>query len=312
MNARKSLVAVLVALVLALGIAAVALGADETLPHTGRVLVSTEGDVTLPAGEHADVVIAINGDATIAGTAGAVIVVGGVATLIDATVESLVIADGSAELRGGTAILGDVHTFDATVNRGSAMIGGEVRDVSHDLATLGLFMGVAALLLWVGFGIATLLAGLLLAALASRQLRTTTRIIGREPGRTALAGLLALVVPPVLAGLAMATVVGIPAGFGLLVVAWPMLAFIGYLVGAVWLGSWLTGRTRPGADDGGRPYGATVIGLVVAFVIGLVPIATAILSFFGLGAVVLAAWRTLRAPAPPPATARLEAVASPA
>ena len=49
-----------------------------------------------------------------------------------------------------------------------------------------------------------------------------------------------------------------------------------------------------GAVRAERPYAAATVGLLVAFVIGLVPLVTAILSIFGLGAVVLAAWRTLR------------------
>jgi hypothetical protein len=36
------------------------------------------------------------------------------------------------------------------------------------------------------------------------------------------------------------------------------------------------------------------VGLLVAFVIGLIPIVSAVLSILGLGAVVLAGWRTLR------------------
>jgi multisubunit Na+/H+ antiporter MnhF subunit len=39
--------------------------------------------------------------------------------------------------------------------------------------------------------------------------------------------------------------------------------------------------------------------LVVGFVIGLVPLVTAVLSILGLGAVVLAAYRTLRGPRVP-------------
>jgi hypothetical protein len=91
----------------------------------------------------------------------------------------------------------------------------------------------------------------------------------------------------------MVTIVGIPTGIGLLVVIWPAVAFIGYVVAAIWLGQWLLGR-REGAVLPERPYGAAIVGVLVAFVIGLIPVVTAVLSIFGLGAVVLAAWRTLR------------------
>ena len=132
-----------------------------------------------------------------------------------------------------------------------------------------------------------------MAGLAARQTRSATTLIRQEPGKTFLVGLLAVVVPPILAVLAMATIVGIPAGLGLLIVVWPLVAFIGYVVAAIWLGEWLLGR-REGAVPAERPYAAATVGLIVAFVIGLIPLVTAVLSIFGLGAVVLAAWRTLR------------------
>ena len=43
-----------------------------------------------------------------------------------------------------------------------------------------------------------------------------------------------------------------------------------------------------------RPYAAAAVGLIVAFVLGLIPLVSAVLSILGLGAVVLASWRTLR------------------
>ena len=110
---------------------------------------------------------------------------------------------------------------------------------------------------------------------------------------TFLVGLFAVIVPPILGVLAMATIVGIPTGLGLLIVVWPLVAFIGYVVAAIWLGEWLLGR-REGAVRAERPYAAASVGLIVAFVIGLIPLVSAVLSIFGLGAVVLAAWRTLR------------------
>ena len=94
------------------------------------------------------------------------------------------------------------------------------------------------------------------------------------------------------------TVIGVPAGIGLLMVVWPMVAFVGYIVAAIWIGEWLLNR-REGAVPAERPYAAATVGLLVAFVIGLVPLVTAIVSIFGIGAVVLAAWRTLRSPGAP-------------
>jgi len=182
-----------------------------------------------------------------------------------------------------------------------AAIGGVVKDIAGDVAAFGVFIGLAALAIWVGVGIATLAAGLLVAGLAGRQARAAAELIRQEPGTTVLIGLLAMIVPPVLALIAMATVIGIPAGLGVLFVVWPAVAFVGNIVAAIWLGEWLLGRRggvaeRPVAE---RPYAAVTVGLAVAFVAGFIPLVTAILSILGIGAVVLAAWRTLRADTAP-------------
>jgi hypothetical protein len=281
-------------LALGLGLTSVALAADEELPHSGRVMFVAGGDIEVDAGEQADAVIVINGDARVAGTVNSLVVVDGTATVTGGTLEGVAIINGTLNLEAGTTVLGDIGQLNSEVVQAEGIVfDGSVNDLTGEVAAFGVFLGFAALVIWIGVGIATLIAGLLMAGLAARQTRSATTLIRREPGKTFLVGLLAVVVPPILAVLAMATVVGIPAGLGLLFVVWPLVAFIGYVVAAIWLGEWLLGR-RDGAVPAERPYAAATVGLIVAFVIGLVPLVTAVLSIFGLGAVVLAAWRTLR------------------
>ncbi|HJP71572.1 MAG TPA: hypothetical protein VJ975_07615 [Candidatus Limnocylindria bacterium] len=291
----KKLFALLAGIVLALGVAGIAIAADGDLATTGRVVFVTGGDVEVAAGEQADAVIVVSGDVEIAGTVNGLVVIDGTArTSSGATLDTIGVVNGAVELSGGTTVLGDVLELNSTVDRADGVaIGGAVKDIASDVAGFALFMGFAALAIWIGVGIATILGGLLMAGLAARQTRSATSLISREPGTTFLVGLLAIVVTPIVAGIAMVTIIGIPAGFGLLLFVWPTAAFIGYIVAAIWLGEWLLGR-RDGALPAKRPYAAATIGLLVAFVIGLVPVFTAVLSLFGLGAVVLAAWRTLR------------------
>lgn len=289
----KKLLLLLAVVAMILGIAGPVIAAEE-LVHTGRVVFVTSGDVEIAANEQADAVIVIDGDASIAGTVNTLVVVDGRATVSGATLETIAIVNGSAELDADTTVLGDVMQFASTVDRADGVeIGGSVRDMAGDVAAFAVFMGIAALAIWIGFGIATLIVGLLTAGLAARQVRTATALISGEPVTTALVGLLTLVVTPIVGVLAMVTVIGIPAGMGLLFVVWPAVSFIGYIVAAIWLGEYLLSR-RDGARAADRPYAAATVGLLVAFVIGLVPIVSAILAIFGLGAVVLAAWRTLR------------------
>jgi hypothetical protein len=296
----RKLLALLAATMLLLGLAGAAAAADEALEHTGRVIFVVGGDVDVAVDEQADAVIVIGGDASVAGTVNALVVVNGAATLTGATLESLTVIGGEADLDGSTTVTGDVYHLNSTITTAAATdVGGEVRDVTTDVGAFAIFLGAAALVLWVGFALATVLVGLLVAGLAARQVRQATTLISREPGMTFLTGLLAVVVPPLAAVLAFATLVGIPAGLGLLFVVWPAMAFIGYIVAAIWLGEWLLNRNRPASERPERPYLAAVVGLFVAFVIGLVPLVTPVISLFGLGAVVLASWRTLRhRPAP--------------
>lgn len=276
-------------LVLGLGLAGASLAADGQLTHTGRVLVSVGGDVTLPADEQADVLVVVNGNAVVEGTVNTIVVVEGTATLRGAMTETLFVANGRADVDAMSEVHG-VRQVGSTVNVPPDV---SVTDMSADLVGFGVFMGTAAIVLWVGIGVATLVLGLALAAIAARQLRSATDLISREPGTTAIAGLLGLVVPPLLAVLAIVTLIGIPLGVGLLIVVWPMLAFAGYIVGALWIGLWLQARRAP-AEQSGRPYGAIVIGLLITFVLGFVPLFTFVVSFFGMGAVLLATWRTVR------------------
>jgi hypothetical protein len=146
-------------------------------------------------------------------------------------------------------------------------------------------------------GIATLLLALLLATFAGQQVRKTTYLIGREPAVVILLGIGSLVVIPLVAVLAMATVIGIPVGLGILLVAWPTLAFVGYLVGAIRLGEWLLSR-RAGHVPAARPHADALVGLIVAFLLGIIPFVTAIISVIGMGAVIRAAWYTWRGDRP--------------
>jgi hypothetical protein len=127
-------------------------------------------------------------------------------------------------------------------------------------------------------------------------------LISRDIGRTLLAGLGGLILLPLVAIVAIASIVGAPLGIGLLIFVWPLLAFLGYIVAAVWIGDWVLRQVSPTVVRE-RPYAAVVIGIVVMQVLSIIPPLAAIASFVGFGAVILYAWRTFQgrsqaAPAP--------------
>lgn len=289
------------ALLLLLALVPAAMAADGNIIQSGRVLISAGGDITLPAGDETDALIVISGTATVEGTANLVLVVDGTATVRGATLENLVVIRGNASLDGATTVLKDVRTLDASVTQApGTQVGGTVAGLETDVVGFAWFLAAAAIIFWIGTAIVTLIVALLLAAMAAKQIRAATSLISHEPGKTALIGFLSLFVIPILAVLLMVTIVGIPAGIALLLFVWPVLAFIGYLVAAIWIGEFLVGRSSPGTERQ-RPYLAAVVGVVVAGILGFIPLLTFIISLFGLGAVILAGWRVFRggaAPAP--------------
>ena len=273
------------------------MAADEALPHTGRVLMAFGGDIAVPAGEQADVVFVANGDADIAGTVNTLTVIEGNATLHGATVETIVIVSGTLALEEGTTVTGNVRSIESTVTQAEGVeIAGDIKGVDAELIALGAFLGPAALLFALGMFLASLVAGLLLAAIGSRQVRAAEEVIAGEPLKVFGVGLLGAIAIPVLAIVAMVTIVGAPLGIGILLGFLPLLAFVGFLVAGIFIGEELLGTRKEPAVA--RPYKGAVLGIVVLQVIGLVPIvgglATAVASLLGLGAILLLGWRTVR------------------
>ena len=289
--------AILLGLVIGLFVMApLALAADD-MAHTGRILISTQGDVTLPAGEQADLVFVTQGTAHVAGTANTVVVIDGSADLTGATVETIVAIRGDVAVDGSSVITGDIMTLDATTSVDpAAAMGGQVRDLAPDLAGIGFVLAPALFLLYVGFALAAIAAALLLAGLAARQVRNAETLIRREPLLTAGVGLLGLFLPIVILVILTATVIGAPLAFGIAFGLWPLAAFLGYLVAGIAIGDWIVGRLSPGVTRE-RPYLAAVVGLLVLELVGIVPLVSGIATLFGYGAVLLLAWRTLRSQA---------------
>jgi hypothetical protein len=279
--------------------------AAEPMPQTGRVVISTQGDITIPAGEQADVVLVINGTATIAGEVNTVVAVDGAANLTGARVETVIAVRSPVTLGDGAVVQGDVMTLDSLVQQsGDARVLGEISDMQASLISLGAVLAPALILLWIGFGLAVVVAGLLLAGIAGRQVRAAEGLISHEPGMTLVAGILGLVVFPIVAFLLIVTVVGAPLGVGILIALWPLIAFAGYLVAGIWIGDWVLHRMQPTVVRE-RPLLAAVIGILVLQALALVPvlgIVAMIASLFGFGAVLLLAWRTLRSGTAPQAT----------
>ena len=102
-------------------------------------------------------------------------------------------------------------------------------------------------LIYVAFAVSALMAGVVLAGLAGRQVRAAGALIVTEPVMVlgaAVVGLAALLTVGILA---IVTIVGIPFAIGLLGVVLPGLFVIGYIVSGIWLGELILAQSSPAA-----------------------------------------------------------------
>jgi len=266
-----------------LAVPAVALA--QAAGNVSGFLVRVQGDIYLDPSESADLVMVVSGDAEVHGRAGAVVVVGGTARLVDARVGRLVVVRGVAELDGTTRVIGDVWLLSArVVQSGPAAIGGSVQQglgspgwrwvTGEAVLALGV-LGLRLLVGWVAVGVA-----------AGPMRRAAHALTGDLPGSLG-AALVLFVVAPAVAVLLFFTVLGLPLSLTYLVVVLPLFALTGFTVSALRLGGWIL------RSDSGRPYWSVLLGGVVLAGVGLVPFVGQILvpaaCALGAGALVRAA-----------------------
>ena len=288
------LVGLLGALALMLLLLVPVVAAADPQEDDEHFLFSTSGDITLGATEHADVLVVVDGTATIEGDVGAVMIINGTANFVGGHTTSVVAISSQVTLDATSVVAGDIRTLRSTVDAaaGSA-VAGAVRDIGTDLAGASVLAGPALFLVYLAFVLSAIVAGLLVAALASRQVRSAGSLISHEPGMTIVTAFIGLVALAAIGALAIVTVFGAPFGIGLLLVALPALFFVGYLVAGSWIGDQIVSRTSPGVIRE-RPYLAALTGLGLLGAISIVPGIGGIVAFVGFGAVILSMWRVVR------------------
>jgi hypothetical protein len=271
---------------LVLGVATPAWAAQGGQNSDAFVVLSGPADV--PRGEQVGDLVVFHGSSTVDGT------VNGSLTAFDAPVTisgrvngDVVVFNGRVALARGANVTGDVVSRDDPILASGATIGGTTRRVQTNVNWEG-FGWAGRLAWWLAVSISTLLIGLALLWLTGR--RGATRI--EDTGRTGIGpsvgwGLLAFFGLPILAVLALVTIVGIPLGLGLLA-ALALIYTLGYTASG-----WIIGRRILGARTAWVV--AFLLGWGILRVLALIPIVGGLIWFiavvFGLGALTVTIWR---------------------
>jgi hypothetical protein len=252
---------------------------DDQIVLTGRLLV--------PEGETVHTAVIFSGDAVIDGTVTGWVVVFNGRTEITGTIEEdLIVFNGGVVLRSGSRVGGDVISLkDPQIEEG-ATVGGSV----DDLATRWNFYDITfagRLAWWLAYTVSTFLLGLVLLLLAPRLDHASVLALRDRMGPTIGFGLLVFFLLPIIAGLLIATIIGVPLGLFLLF-ALALVYSIGYVVGALSLG-------RLVVRDPTSRYVAFLAGWGALRVIALVPfldgLAWFVATVLGLGVLWVAARR---------------------
>jgi hypothetical protein len=261
------------------------------------------GNYHVAAGESIDTVVVISGDALIEGIVNdALVVIDGRAT-IAGQANDLVVISGDLELRDSATVNDITLVRSDLVQAPGATVTGKITRTSGVISRgWAIVFGV---LFWVGMTILVLVAGVVFAAVAGRQLSDTGALMGERPGPTILTGVVCSILFPIIAVIALITIVGIPLGITILVVVIPAIIFTGYIVFGTWLGSLILSRTPLRSRE--RPYAPALLGLFLLQLVVLIPGLGGgvflVAAVWGGGTVVYRLWRGSKAPpsGPPPA-----------
>ena len=249
------------------------------------------GPVTIDRGETADDVVVIHGPVSVAGRVrGDLVVVDGRLRISGTVAGDVVTVADRATLAPGARVGGDlVYGDKRPVVPAGATVAGDIDRVNVDeFADPAGFIGAIAI--WIAVTVSALVLGLLLLWLAPRALEAAFEAASTSLGATIGWGLLLFFGLPILAVIALVTLVGIPLGVALLLALLPLYA-IGYTTGA-----WLLGRRLVGPPRGRLL--AFLAGLAILRVLAIIPIVGGIVWFaatvVGLGALLVATWRARR------------------
>lgn len=288
--AKKLVIALALLFALSPGPALAQAGVDA-----GGFVMRIDGDAAVEEGSGVETLIVIDGDAQIDGEVEDFFMIISGAAEISGRVQGDVVAiDADLMMSEDAVVEGDVALIDSTLDRAEgAQVLGEISDDGEPRLWMWFLLNAV---LWLGMTMLVLVAGLVLVAVAPRQAERASDLMFDAPGWSVLAALIAWVAVPVVAVIALVTIVGIPLGLWLLLLVLPMVALLGYLIGGVKLGRLILAAFGPGAPR--SLYLAALIGPGILQLMLLIPLLGAVvvtlIALWGSGALVLLGWRSFR------------------
>lgn len=227
------------------------------------------GDVTIAEGDTVNSVVVIDGDLIVEGEVrDFAFVIDGDATINGRIGENLTVISGNI-LLGSTAVVQDLNSVRGDITRASgATIKGDVHE-RDSIRFLWWAAGLVSIILWIGMTVAMVVSALLFAAFGGRQLVAAAVAMTGDLVNTIIGGVVLWAGVPILAGIAIATIIGLPLGLGVLLFLLPAFGFLGYLVTGTRLGIWLLGLG--GRETGERPFLAAALGTFALQLLVLIP-----------------------------------------
>jgi hypothetical protein len=270
-------------------------GAGSASAADDRIVIT--GGAVVPAGQTAGDVIALDGPVRIAGHAtGDVVAVSGPVRIAGRVDGDVAAVSDQAFLAPTARVGGDVlYGDERPVVAQGARVGGSIKDKNWADSLSSPGWGLAGpLAWWLAVSVSTLLVGVLLLLLAPRLLAAAERSARGRLWAAVGWGVIVAIALPVVAVLALVTLVGIPFGAALLLALVPAM-LVAYVTAA-----WILGRRM--LKQRTSPWLALLAGWGVLRLLALIPVLGFLVGLaatvIGLGSLVVALWHA-RGPAAP-------------
>jgi hypothetical protein len=250
----------------------------------------------VPRGARVGNVVVGEGDAIVLGQAGTVVALNGNVLVSGTVTGSAVATNGQVRVLSGGRVAGGAYSSVAPAVDQGGTVQGRVATVDGG-AALSRAGNLLQIVWWIAATLALLAFGAAITRMLPGAMDATVETGTRQIGPSAITGVVTAVVLAFLIILFIITVVGLPLAVALFLIAVPL-----YLLGmfaAAWIFGTLIIRRRE------RRMLAFVVGIIVLQVVAIIPILGILVplaTIYGMGALLITAWRNVRRPAPAPAT----------